>query len=184
MDADFPAAHSMDSSWYAVDKDGNVALFHTGAGGAMPENAYSPEAAEYVEELDDETREELDIVDLDPKQLPPEKRVFVYHTGQMDEALADRYQRKRVPKNPIHVDELPPAVRDALGRVRFDGLAFSETKVFQPVELTPCATWDAAYLAGDGKTVKPVPGREEEYAQFFREYHNEFGEFKFEPPGE
>src|SRR5690348_4035575 len=114
MDADFPAAHSMDSSWYAVDKDGNVALFHTGAGGAMPENAYSPEAAEFAEGLDEEALEETGLgadAAIDLGQLPPEKRVFVYHTGPMGEALADRYERRRVPKKPIHVDELPPAVR-------------------------------------------------------------------------
>ncbi len=188
MNADFPAAHSMDSSWYAVDKDGNVALFHTGAGGAVPEHAYSPEAAEFANELDDEGREELGLAAdaaIDPRQLPSDKQVFVYETGPMDEALAERYQRKRVPKKPIHVDELWPAVRDAIGRVRFDGLSFSETKVFQPVELTPCATWDPAYLAGDGQTVKPVPGREEEYATFYQEYRADFSELTVEePPGE
>ena len=33
---DYPAAHSMDSGWYAVDEDGQVALFETGEPGAMP----------------------------------------------------------------------------------------------------------------------------------------------------
>ena len=44
MEPDFPAAHSMDSSWYAIDKNGHVALFDTGAGGAIPNGAYSPDA--------------------------------------------------------------------------------------------------------------------------------------------
>src|SRR5947209_6935049 len=30
MDSDFPAAHSMDTLWYAVDEKGQVALFATG----------------------------------------------------------------------------------------------------------------------------------------------------------
>lgn len=34
--ATYPAAHSMDSGWFAVDDDGNVAHFDTGEGGAMP----------------------------------------------------------------------------------------------------------------------------------------------------
>lgn len=34
--ANYPAAHSMDSGWFAVDDDGHVAHFDTGEGGAMP----------------------------------------------------------------------------------------------------------------------------------------------------
>ncbi len=33
---DFPAAHSMDSAWFAVDDDGRVARFDTGEEGAVP----------------------------------------------------------------------------------------------------------------------------------------------------
>lgn len=34
---DFPAAHSMDSCWFAVDRDGHIACFDTGESGSMPE---------------------------------------------------------------------------------------------------------------------------------------------------
>ncbi len=33
---DYPAAHSMDTTWFAVDKEGNLALFDSGEGGAVP----------------------------------------------------------------------------------------------------------------------------------------------------
>jgi hypothetical protein len=36
MDADYPAAHSMDTCFYAVDRDGHVAVFSTGEAGALP----------------------------------------------------------------------------------------------------------------------------------------------------
>ena len=36
---DYPAAHSMDTDWYAVDADGHVAIFSTGEEGAVPESA-------------------------------------------------------------------------------------------------------------------------------------------------
>jgi hypothetical protein len=36
---DYPAAHSMDTYWFAVDTDGHVAMFDTGEGGAVPEDA-------------------------------------------------------------------------------------------------------------------------------------------------
>jgi hypothetical protein len=39
VNQDFPAAHSMDSAWFAVDRDGRVAYFSTGEAGAMPEDA-------------------------------------------------------------------------------------------------------------------------------------------------
>jgi hypothetical protein len=35
-DTDFPAAHSMDACWFAVDRDGRVACFTTGEAGALP----------------------------------------------------------------------------------------------------------------------------------------------------
>lgn len=34
--ADFPAAHSMDTDWFAVDADGNVGIFWSNEGGAIP----------------------------------------------------------------------------------------------------------------------------------------------------
>ena len=33
---DFPAAHSMDTRWFAIDRDGHVALMESGEGGAVP----------------------------------------------------------------------------------------------------------------------------------------------------
>ncbi len=34
---DYPAAHSMDSTWFAVDEDGHIAAFDTGEDGHIPE---------------------------------------------------------------------------------------------------------------------------------------------------
>ena len=39
MEPDYPAAHSMDTDWYAVDRDGHVALFESGEAGAVPSPA-------------------------------------------------------------------------------------------------------------------------------------------------
>ncbi len=35
---DFPAAHSMDTTWFAIDADGYVGIFDSGEGGALPED--------------------------------------------------------------------------------------------------------------------------------------------------
>ncbi len=37
---DYPAAHSMDTTWFAVDRDGHVAAFESGEAGAVPKEAY------------------------------------------------------------------------------------------------------------------------------------------------
>jgi hypothetical protein len=37
---DFPAAHSMDTMWFAIDNDGHVAMFKSGEAGAVPEDAH------------------------------------------------------------------------------------------------------------------------------------------------
>jgi hypothetical protein len=46
MDADFPAAHSMDSCWFGVDKDGRIGFFDTGEAGARPTAGLVGRAAE------------------------------------------------------------------------------------------------------------------------------------------
>jgi hypothetical protein len=56
MDADFPAAHSMDTAFFAVDRDGHVALFDTGEAGAVPTEApcveYDADASELYAHLE------------------------------------------------------------------------------------------------------------------------------------
>jgi hypothetical protein len=37
---DYPAAHSMDSTWFAVDANGELAFFDTGEGGCLPEGGF------------------------------------------------------------------------------------------------------------------------------------------------
>ena len=39
--SDFPAAHSMDTRWFAIDRDGHVALMESGEGGAVPTDGAS-----------------------------------------------------------------------------------------------------------------------------------------------
>ena len=46
---DYPAAHSMDTMWFAVDADGHVAAFDTGEGGGVPEIAYVDDAYELAD---------------------------------------------------------------------------------------------------------------------------------------
>jgi hypothetical protein len=38
---DYPAAHSTDTRWFAIDKDGNVGLFDSDSSGTVPDDAAS-----------------------------------------------------------------------------------------------------------------------------------------------
>lgn len=38
-EVDYPAAHSMDTDWFAIDSDGNVGIFASGEPGAVPSSA-------------------------------------------------------------------------------------------------------------------------------------------------
>lgn len=51
MASDYPAAHSMDTQWFAVDDDGHVALFDTGEAGAAPTDRHGIEDFELEFEL-------------------------------------------------------------------------------------------------------------------------------------
>jgi hypothetical protein len=44
MDVDYPAAHSMDTTWFAVDADGHVGHFQSGHSGASPTAAATAES--------------------------------------------------------------------------------------------------------------------------------------------
>lgn len=88
---DFPAAHSMDTAWFAIDNDGNVALFETGESGAVPEDAYGDDVYELQEEiralpvtgfkLDPKGYGEtqwMQHVDSQDENLPAETEIFMF----------------------------------------------------------------------------------------------------------
>jgi hypothetical protein len=50
---DFPAAHSMDTDWFAIDGDGNVGVFQSGEGGAVPISNWGLRRHLKIENLED-----------------------------------------------------------------------------------------------------------------------------------
>jgi hypothetical protein len=266
MQPDYPAAHSMDTQFFAVDKDGNVAYFSTGEAGAAPEEALAGDQANDVarqlrqilprcEVIHDRDGRRLPVQGeaaeshrpppglnypvlmflptLDPvradiaagvavpvpaasgaaviwRQLTPERYdalanvglrpewhyVFGAFDGENDDLsshgvftyghltenwISGPYGRERVPARPIHVDQLPPALRGLLKSFAFDRLSFRDTAHIQPLEFGPCVSWESAWLDSGGN-IRPVPGREEEYADQFEELVEGAGPFKVQPP--
>ncbi len=130
----------MDTTWFAVDRDGNVAMFETGESGAVP----SAVADEYYpgEELLDSMGD----------------RLYRYeHTTE--NWISGPYERTNEPKEPVKEDAMPDDVLEHA--IRFDG-SFADTKELQPAELWTCESWQPGWLASDKKTVRAFEGREDE----------------------
>ncbi|MCI0464940.1 MAG: hypothetical protein L0Z62_49090 [Gemmataceae bacterium] len=80
MDLDFPSAHSADTSWYAVDRDGHVAEFWSGEAGDVPARAAGWAASEDAPNTDLSGLEE--VQPPTPMLLELEGRVLPATTGE------------------------------------------------------------------------------------------------------
>jgi hypothetical protein len=180
MEADFPAAHSMDAIWFAVDSVGQVAMFDTGETGPLPRRLEENDIREQLWQLWRPGEEKDDRWDTD--WLCSELGVYYFvHRDEYDtEQPIGLYHRSIKPDLPLHIDQLPPDLRYLCQEISCDlprTLRFDRMERFQPLEFLRCEAWDrdsVAYLCADGKTVKPIPGREERFAGFVREFrqHN------------
>jgi hypothetical protein len=153
---DYPAAHSMDTAWFAIDRDGCVALFWSGDTGLVPASACFGElAADLHEALDAEVRASREQSGGLPVSEP-----FRYRSA--GGALAVPYERSPEPRQPMRAAELPKAV--AAIAVRVEG-SFAQTPALQPAELWECRGWEPGWVSLDGAAVRPWSGREAELAE-------------------
>jgi hypothetical protein len=162
----------MDATWFAIDAAGHVAVFWTGENGHLPvtfgrrddedellEQARRPGAPEHAERLE-------------PEAASQYTGVFLYSYGEYHPLAMERvvgaYVCDVAPKEPLHVDQLPPELRVACEEVHLD-TRFDQSSMVQPLEFVDCHFWytnSIAYLCGDGKTVRAVRGCESEFADF------------------
>jgi hypothetical protein len=187
MDADFPAAHSMDTHWFAVDGAGQVALFFTAETGFMPLGATEAESHDLI-------RIYRTITGKDPPGLDEEEYVeewdefldalvglgfFYYNYVEASgdpEGLLVPYTLWGEPATALHVDQLPPDLRGQVLRCRFESASFGENEHLQPLESMPDDKWffywegDCAYLTADESAVRPLPGRQDKYQEFCRKH--------------
>lgn len=166
MGPDFPAAHSMDSAWFAVDRDGHVAFFRTGEMGLLPRGVphqeWIPAPLEALLQATFPAGAAGSLGGL------VKFGVFVYYPP--DESVPGPYDRTDVPDRPLHIDELPESVRRAVAGVELTSVCFAQAARVFPMDDVVCDGYAPGYLSSDGKTVLPVPGREAEYARYFRDY--------------
>jgi hypothetical protein len=170
---EYPAAHSMDTSWYAVDADGHVALIVSSENGHAPDGV---EGADYLSELYAARHPELSDHGGERRRVAEEIGVFLYDYGDAWEPI-EAYRRWFAPPEPVHVEQLPPAVRRGCKRIQLPGVRFAEADRVQPLEFFPCDCWGrqerVAYIAADGVTVRPVPSHEPRFADFVRRFRAE-----------
>jgi hypothetical protein len=145
----------MTSIWFAVDSEGNVAMFTSGAGGAVPYNA----ACQGVEE---DLLEEL----------------FTYVHPDRD-ALARPYERQHVPTRPRRLKAMPVEVQRLV--VRFSG-RFASTRAVQPFEIWQSLAVGVTWLSSDGRTVVPVPGQDAAYADAYTRRAELGPDYDWTPP--
>jgi hypothetical protein len=160
MGEDFPAAHSMDTEWFAVDRDGQVALFFTGENGSMPKGAPAANMGEVLRALGGSAAaiEALDYTFADAILEFDRLGIHVYEDAS--DWFSGPYVRALRPDRPLHVDQLPPQLRKQVKAVCFDGLRFADKDAIQPCDHTECEAWPSGYLAEDRQTARPVPGQE------------------------
>jgi hypothetical protein len=269
MDTDFPAAHSMDTVWFAVDRDGHVALFRSGEAGAVPEEAFAgdeayraqrelmqllpasgirvdlagrvmpgeeearhyrdnslqwpvlmflnsfepvqwaidagqaqplqatPGVAIILRGLSTEDHKELHdegvcrgcfVFYEDPQRGPSQRAAdhgFYEYDHLTENWISGPYGRERCPQQPVHIDQLPPEIREQIKSMRFDSLRFTDTPHIQPVEHAECISWEGAWMDVTGKHIRPIPGQEELYAEAYDEMAGDFSDrYTIEPPSD
>jgi hypothetical protein len=172
MEPDYPAAHSMDTTFFAVDAGGHVALFDTDEEGHVPKGANNDIESELWDLRKPPGADEEDGWDT----YVLCNTVGLYYFDYENQVIPiGVYFLVQVPESPLHVDQLPPELRQRCRSIQFD-VRFDQIEQLQPLEFIPCDFWNQesdAYLCGDGKTVKPVPGRESHFARFVRRCRGE-----------
>jgi hypothetical protein len=185
MEDDFPSAHSMDTRWYAVDQAGHIAMFDSGENGHVPESAESDIDSEMFRDFWSrhhlgERQPELDDDWEERDKVAAEQLGVFYFSYSHDFDPIGTYELWVAPKAPLHVDQLPPELRGRWKKMRFDKVDFARISKLQPLEYEPCFYWyeedRVAYLCSDGKTIRPIPGMEDRFANFCKQFREENAE--------
>jgi hypothetical protein len=190
---DFPAAHSMDTNWFAVDREGHVGLFFTGEDGHLPEAAAQSEGHRVLVALwslrqssADAAKDAERLYDLEREDRAARLGLFYYEHCRYalvgsNETLLGRYSRLVVPKGPLHLDQLPANLRKDCRTVCFERASFAGDEHLQPLDDHSCSLWNPwgtiAYLSADGTTVRPMPGHESSYEDFCARLREEYPRF-------
>lgn len=177
---DYPAAHSMDSCWFAVDLDGNVAMFDTGEGGALPVFASFPLGGEagggeefeggqllaaallaraktdaaLAELLPDDEDTLRTVAEAGYWEMDLDGPRLLRSLGvwfyECDEGMAFPYVRQGTAVGPVVVGDLPADIAARFLDAKLP-VRFAEEAELQPGEYGPVEAWGDAWVDRDGK---------------------------------
>jgi hypothetical protein len=169
----------MDTTWCAIDRNGFMGVFFSGEGGFMPEQAeVLDDFFAIVRELRGEPADEDDEWG-EMEQVAANAGLSLYQYIEEFDLLAVHYQTMYGAGSLRHVSQAPPRIRRLFKKLRLAGVDFTTDEIVQPIEHVPAADIyfyypeTAAYLASDRKTVRPIPGKEDSFAQFVQEYRSQ-----------
>jgi hypothetical protein len=178
MEIDYPAAHSMDTTWFAVDEVGHLGVFHSGENGHVPDLAEIDDLAGDLWRRLHPNQADEHFWELDDQEVANQLGLYCFAYGSEFDPIGT-YGLLGRPETPLHVDQLPPELRKRWRGLRLK-VDFTQLSDLQPLEHGYCSYWyeedRVAYLASDGKSVRPIPGMEDRFAEFcsrFREEHPE-----------
>lgn len=175
MQNDYPAAHSMDTEWFAIDKDGFVALMTSEETGPVPIEVYQHldqgEGYELVEKIANALKRPLKEDQWGAPDAPSIGLYHFTHQGFLEEELEDEdeeamvpYSRpkEQLPQSPVHITQLPEDIAKMIVPFKFD-VAFADTVRLQPLSSFPCEVWGEyeTFLDASLKSqpMPPPPGR-------------------------
>lgn len=108
----------------------------------------------------------FDVTDEDRPVAPLAHGVFQYE-HLSENVYAGPYGRRGVPLAPVRLEALPPELRAAAERARFDDLVFADTGQLQPAAHLPSSSWDGAWLDPATRELRPCPGQERDFAKAY-----------------
>lgn len=172
---DFPAAHSMDTTWFAVDEAGHLGMFGSGENGHVPDLAEIDDLARVLWSRLHANQAEEDFWELEEEEIAAQLGLFYFAYGDEYDPIGS-YELLTTPESPLHIDQLPPELRTRWKRLRFK-VDFTKIEELQPLEQETCSYWSmehrVAYLCSDGKTIRPIPGMEHRFAEFREQFRKE-----------
>jgi hypothetical protein len=181
---DYPAAHSMDTVWYAVDANGAVGVFNSAEPGPVPKSAVRREHGD-VPRLVRILGGECDDEDFDLReafQTAAGLGLYVYEVITWESDFVDTYERIGVPERPLHLDQLPPKLRKNAAKCMLPMVDFAKEEELQIIGLVACDLyWDEAVgcFAPGHTEVRPIPGKEKEYQAALPQLRSENPDFRF-----
>src|SRR5262249_10191179 len=118
-------------------------------------------------------------------QSAGDRGLYVYEVISWECDFLDTYQRVAVPKRPLHLDQLPPKLRQNFAKCALPTTDFAMEEELQVVALVACDLyWDEAVgcFAPGHKEIRPIPGKEKEYQAALRSLRQENPDFVFADP--